>query len=181
MTRNQRIGLIVIAVLLIARLIFLPWQQWVEQKAEVIAQLKNNEQRFANIQQRAAQLESQQQLIQQRFAELDSLWYKRGGDDAQVAIMRHIEQLAKQHTVELNTRNPGGISSEGATVMTMSIFVQGKPQHMFNFLTALESTPPYSLLSSVRIVKGSRASDTVTANFDLVVLIKPEALIDVKA
>ena len=179
MASNQRIGLIVIAILVLARLVIVPWQQWLAEQTEQIAQLKRNEQRFANVQQREAILQSQQDVIRQRFAELEALWYNKSNDGAQVAVMRHIEQLAKKHNVELTTRNPGGLSTDGATVMTMSIFVQGKPQQIFKFVTALETTPPYSLLSTVRIVKANRASDNVAANFDLVVPIKPETIKDV--
>lgn len=173
MTALQRNGLIAIAVLLLARFIIVPWLDWVQQQNDQIVQLKMNRSKLADIQQKTDSLVALQQLIDQNYQRLSEYWLDAPADQLSVLALKHIEAVAKQHNIELSTRNTGSVSEGGARLLPVKLFVKGVPQNLFNFFHALESGQPMVFVTSVRLTKPSVAVDQISGIVDLQIMLKP--------
>lgn len=174
MQQRTKLGLIAIGLLLAIRFVFQPWYTWANEQASQIAALKMNYQRLSGAIERGTQLFARQQSIETDYQQLDKLWYKGNRANVSVNVLQHLEQIAKRYKVELSTRNTGQLVSDGANVIPASLFVRGRPQAIYGFLAAVETSQPVAVLSSVRLTKGSAASNEITGIFDLQVLVKPE-------
>jgi hypothetical protein len=175
MTKQQKTGLYIIAVLAFARFAVVPWLEWVDTRISMIQALNQNKERFQNVQSKISQLGDQQQLIFEGYQTLSAMWHEGAGAQASVKIMQHIERTAKKHSIELSTRQAGQpVIVDGVSSIPLSLFIKGMPQNVFAFLVALESSKPLAVIQTARLTKANVASQDMTATLELAVLLKPE-------
>lgn len=174
--KNKPLLLGIVALLVLAKFILMPWLGWVSAKSQTINQLSVSEQRLSNVQQRSALLLAQQKAIDENYTQLEQAWFAAPQSQLAILVLKHLEAQAKAADVELSTRNTGQIDSKNATTMPASVFVKGKPQNIYRLIAALESGTPRTLFSSIRLVKTSSASNEITGILELLVPLKPEAI-----
>tara|TARA_R110002126_G_scaffold10245_43_gene46609 strand:- start:15633 stop:16169 length:537 start_codon:yes stop_codon:yes gene_type:complete len=178
LTKQHKAGLALIIVLVMIRFVIVPWLNWTDSKVEAIQALNQNKKRFQSIQLRNVQLTTQEQTIADGYQRLSALWFAGKTAQAPVQVLQHVEQLAQKHQVELSTRQTGQPAvTEGASVMPVSLFVQGRPQYIYAFLASLESQQPLAVVQNLRLTKPSAASQNMTATLDLNILLQPEDVI----
>lgn len=175
MTKRQKTGLYIIAILAIARFLVVPWSEWLDAKISIVRALEQNKERFQNLQSKSSQLTDQQQMISEGYQALSNLWFTGDLSQASVKIMQHVERIAKKHQVELSTRQAGQpVTVDGVSAIPLSLFVKGSPADLFAFILTLESVQPVSVIQNVRMTKANVASQDMTSTVDLAVLLKPE-------
>lgn len=176
MNNQHKAGVALIAVLLLLKFAVQPWWQWQVEKRDAIQLLQMNKNRLENLQDRVALLEQQQQVIEENYKLLNSLWLTDSVAQPQVLVLRHLERLAGQYQVELSARNIGEPIKAPLSGLPMSLFLSGHPQNVNRFLLDLESVQPIGLIYSVRFVKPRPFDKHITSTLDVLVLIKPEEI-----
>ncbi|MBU1309308.1 MAG: hypothetical protein KKE30_07230 [Gammaproteobacteria bacterium] len=171
--KNKPLLLALLAILLVAKFVLVPWLEWVSQKTATINQLKLSEMRLSNVQQRSAQLLAQQKAIDENYASLESVWLTVPQSQRTIQILKHLETEAKQANVELNARNTGQVDERDAITIPASVFVRGTPQNIYRLIAQLESGSPRILFSGVRLVKANAAAGEITGTLDLLVPLAP--------
>lgn len=170
---NKPLMLAVLAVLVLAKFVLVPWLDWVTQKTANINQLTLSEMRLSNVQQRATLLLAQQKAIDENYVSLEAMWLNVPDTQRTIQVLKHLETQAKTFNVELNARNTGQIDERDAIVLPASVFVKGKPQDVYRLITQLESDKPRIVFSAIRLVKASTASSEVTGTLELLVPLAP--------
>jgi len=174
MTTQQRnkLGLLVIAMLIGIKFIIVPWVNWIDEKSQRVQQLSKNVSRFERVESRKAELADKEQKIKDSYKQLDNMWETTTSTQASVAIRRYLEATAKKWDVDLKNSNTSKVNTAETSTMSVSLYLSAAPEAVLAFMAALEKGKPAMVISRANIHKPNMNSVKITASLDVLVLMK---------
>ena len=174
MTTQQRnkLGLLVIALLVGIKLIIVPWVNWIDDKALRVQQLSKNVSRFERVEFRKTELADKEQKIKESYEQLNNMWETATSTQASVAIRRYLEATAKEWDVNLKNTNTSKINMAETSTMSVSLYLSAAPEAVLAFMAALEKGKPAMLIARANVQKPNMNSVEITATLDILVLMK---------
>ncbi|MDP5134933.1 hypothetical protein ORJ04_03105 [Rheinheimera baltica] len=170
----RKTGIVLIVLLVLLKFAVVPWFNWVSLKTSNIHQVSQSVGRLEQVQLRTEALQQHGELINRAYTKLADLWLANGAAQPQVVILRHLENLAGDSGVELNPRNIGQPIEQPISSLPLSLFVNGHPQNVSQFLVSIEREQPAAIITGARLVKARPYDKKITAVLDVLFLLAPK-------
>lgn len=173
LSEQHKLGIALIVVLVGLKMLFVPWLDWVNSQTDEINQLLFNKAKLQQVERRSQQLLTQKSRIEENFQTLNTLWLDAPVSQVTVEAFQHLDKVAAEFEVELTNRNAGEMTTDGATLLPISLFALGTPEQIMAFVHALEHRQPLFQLSRSTITRPNVVAKKVNANLELLMFVKP--------
>lgn len=170
---RQKVGLFVVTMLIFMKFLLVPWLGWVQERAESIQQLLFSKDKLKQVNGKNQMLGEQQQQIEASFIKLEEIWLDKPAHQISVESLQYLENVSKQHHVEVRTKNAGNLQKAGsAEFLPVNFIVSGPAENVLSMVAALETGIPKTIIATGLYSRPNAVSKTMIANLELQVLVK---------
>lgn len=167
--RRVRIGLAIIAALVVVRFAIVPWLGW---QAERVDAIRTMERKLASIQARLdqqAQLQQTLGSLRAREAELTERFFtEAAADDLQLKIQGMIEDLVREQGLEIQRSDWRQVTTDSLIRAPLTLVVAGPVDGVAGLVSAIESQPRFLAIEQLDMRRAGSRSRGVTATFTIV-------------
>lgn len=168
---RAKLGLIVVAVLAVARFVGMPLLEWQADTRADVERLQKNLQRLDNLAAREAELQQVVAKLSTSQAPLTARYFSNiPNNRLQLTVQQRIERLAQQHQVALNATSWAAPITGELTRLPLQINVLAPWPKLQAFLQAIEQQPKLHALRQMHLRRdNNRGSGWVSADLQVVV------------